>query len=175
MAKTPPPVRSTHEFVLTQGFCNIGNFKALVTNDGKQRLFAELVADPDRPDVRAADAYRSVLASMQPGWGIRILQVFWPDQRPRQLFQEHLQKWPTPKTEGTSLLYDSLVYSADSIPLPFSRRTILEFVYPGNEGLTWWEGLVGIFRSYGVLMQYLNPTEVQQLIYRIFNPMVEQS
>src|SRR3990170_1556469 len=86
-------IGSTYGFVLAQGFRKAGADWALIDAGGKTRLFAELSADPDRPEVRPEEAYRALLASMQPGWTVRLLQIFWPDPLPRQAFFEQMQAW----------------------------------------------------------------------------------
>ncbi len=62
-------VGSTHPFVLSKRIVQVGD-------DDAKRLFAELYADPDRPDARPQEAYQAPLSSMQPGWTLRLLQLF---------------------------------------------------------------------------------------------------
>ncbi len=93
-------IGSTRTFVLSKGFAQVGNHSALVGEDDTKRLFAEIYADPDRPDVRPQEAYQAILSSMQPGWTMRVLQLFWPDPGPRFEFQKQVQRWNTPLTEG---------------------------------------------------------------------------
>ena len=73
---------TTEQFVIAKGFTQVRKCPALIGYDGTKRLFAELFADADRPDVRTEEAYRELFYSLQPGWTIRILQIFWPDPRP---------------------------------------------------------------------------------------------
>ena len=80
-------IGSTRTFVLAKGFTQVGAHAALIGEDDTRRLFAELYADPDRPEVRPQEAYQAVLSSMQPGWTLRVLQLFWPDPEPRLEFQ----------------------------------------------------------------------------------------
>ncbi len=42
----------TQSFVLARGFVQVDGFDALIGHDGKKRVFAQLTADPDRPEVR---------------------------------------------------------------------------------------------------------------------------
>jgi len=86
-------VGKTQDFVLGQGFQELDGYIALVGQDGSQRLLAELSADPDRPEVRPQDAYRELLASLAPGWTVRLLQVTWPDPQPRQAFLAQVETW----------------------------------------------------------------------------------
>jgi len=72
-------VGSTRTFVLAKGFTQAGAHAALTGEDDTHRLFAELFADPDRLEVRPQEAYQAILSSIQPGWTLRLLQVFWPD------------------------------------------------------------------------------------------------
>lgn len=168
MSKTQ--VGTTHNFVLVQGFAKVGPHDALIGADGTKRLFAELVADPDRPDVRPAEAYQAILTSMQPGWTLRLLQVFWPDSRPRQAFQRQAQGWLVPASEGLDILHQGLLFAVDQFPLPFERRTILEFVFPGEEGLAWWDGLGGLCQTYGIQCEALNAQHITVLAQRVCSP-----
>src|SRR5215208_3517719 len=102
-------VGSTRTFVLTKGFTQVGSHSALIGEDNTKRLFAELYADPDRPEVRPQEAYQAILSSMQPGWTIRLLQLFWPDPEPRLAFQHQVQSWQTPTSDGLDILYQGLL------------------------------------------------------------------
>jgi hypothetical protein len=170
MSKTQ--VGTTHNFVLVQGFAKIGPHDALVGADGTKRLFAELFADSDRPDVRPAEAYQAILTSMQPGWTLRLLQTFWPDPEPRLAFQHQAQIWQKPASDGLDILHQGLLLSTEQFPLPFGRRTIIEFVFPGEEGMAWWEGLSGLCQGFGVRIAYLPASEIQVLLKWVFAPMV---
>lgn len=167
MSKTQ--VGTTHNFVLVQGFAKVGPHDALLGADGSKRLFAELVADPDRPDVRPAEAYQAILTSMQPGWTIRLLQVFWPSAAVRDVFLDQTKKWHGEKSEGLSILYQGLILYIQDSPLPFSRRTILEFVYLGEEGISWWEGADRICQNFGLQVKILNRLNIQILLSCFFN------
>lgn len=163
-------VGSTHPFVLSKGITRIGNYAALVGEDDSKRLFAALYADPDRPDARPQEAYQALLSSMQPGWTLRLLQLFWPDAAPRLAFQENVERWATPAGEGLAILSEGLSLAIQEQPLPYTRRTILEFVFPGEEGLAWWEGIGGMCVSFGVRFSPLSFEEIQTLISRTLNP-----
>jgi len=165
-------VGTTHAFVLARGFTQVGAYDALIGADGTKRLFAELLADPDRPDVRPQEAYLAMLASMQPGWTIRILQLFWPDPVPREAFHRQVQKWQDGESVGLSILQQGLLLSIQQSPLPFSRRTLLEFVFPGDEGLAWWEGMSGMCQGFGVRVNPLAGDEIRHLVQWVFNPVI---
>jgi hypothetical protein len=137
-------IGTTRTFVLAKGFTQLGSRAALIGEDDTRRLFAEVYADPDRPEVRPQEAYQAVLSSMQPGWTLRLLQLFWPDPEPRLAFQEQAQKWKAPSVEGLDILHQGLLLEIQEYPLPFVRRSVLEFVLPGDEGIAWWEGLSGL-------------------------------
>src|SRR5512134_751757 len=147
-------VGSTRTFVLAKGFTQVGNHAALIGEDDTRRLFAELYADPDRPEVRPQEAYQAVLSSMQPGWTLRLLQLFWPDPEPRLAFQNHVNHWHIPEAEGLDILRQGLLLAIQQYPLPFARRTILEFVFPGEEGTAWWEGLTGLCAGFGLQLHF---------------------
>ncbi len=166
-------VGSTRTFVLAKGFTVVQRHAALIGEDDTRRLFAELYADPDRPDVRPQEAYQAILSSMQPGWTLRLLQLFWPDPAPRLAFQQQVQAWDVAKTDGLNILQEGLVLVVQEQALPFTRRTILEFVQPGNEGLAWWDGLAGLCSGFGLQVQYLDQSQIGELSRWIFNPNLE--
>ena len=166
-------IGSTRTFVLAKGFTQVGNHAALIGEDDTKRLFAEVYADPDRPDVRPQEAYKAILSSMQPGWTLRVLQLFWPDPEPRLEFQKQVQRWNTPGTEGLDILYQGLSLAAQEYPLPFVRRTVLEFVLPGDEGIAWWEGLIGLCAGFGLRAHYLDLIALEGLARWTLNPGLE--
>ena len=162
-------VGTTHAFVLSKGICQVGTLTALVGGDDTKRLFAELYADPDRPEVRPQEAYQAILSSMQPGWTLRLLQLFWPDPEPRLAFQGQAEKWGVPADEGLDILFQGLSMSIQEQPLPYIRRTILEFVFPGDEGIAWWEGLGGLCQGFGLRFSPLPGEEILVLSHEILN------
>jgi hypothetical protein len=166
-------VGSTRTFILTKGFTTVSEHAALIGDDNSKRLFAELYADPDRPEVRPHEAYQAILSSMQPGWTLRLLQLFWPDPEPRLVFQQHMQCWQAPTSDGLDILYQGLVLAVQQYPLPFVRRTILEFVLPGDEGIAWWAGLSGLCSSFGIRVHYFKEIEIEELMGWIMNPNLE--
>lgn len=166
-------VGSTRTFVLAKGFTQVGTHSALIGEDDTKRLFAEIYADPDRPDVRPQEAYQAILSSIQPGWALRLLQLFWPDPEPRLEFQRQMQGWKSPDTEGLDILQQGLSLAVQEYPLPFVRRTVLEFVLPGDEGVAWWEGLTGLCTGFGLKVRYLDRTEIEELTRWVLNPNLE--
>jgi len=163
-------IGSTRTFVLAKGFTQVGQHAALIGDDDTKRLFAEIYADPDRPEVRPQEAHQAILSSMQPGWTLRVMQLFWPDPQPRLAFQKQIQNWKSPNSEGLDIMYQGLQLAVQEYPLPFVRRTVLEFVLPGEEGIAWWEGLSGICAGFGLQINYLSMIEVRGLIQWILNP-----
>ena len=166
-------VGSTRTFVLAKGFTQVGNHAALIGEDDTRRLFAELYADPDRPEVRPQEAYQAILSSMQPGWILRLLQLFWPDPEPRLAFQEHAKNCKRQGPEGLDILHKGLLLAIEEYPLPFVRRTVLEFVLPGEEGIAWWEGLNGLCTGFGLKICYLDQAAIETLARWILNPNLE--
>lgn len=166
----PEEVGFTQSFVLASGFESVDGFDLLVGDSHTKRLFAQITADPDPPEVRPADAYLAMLASMQPGWIVRVLQVFWPDPLPRQKFFDLVQTWPEATTEGNSILKDGLLLAVQQQGIPYTRKTMIEFIYPGAEGLPWWQSLPETFAAYGVHMKYMTREEIESLAHWIFNP-----
>lgn len=165
-------IGQTQSFVLAQGFHPLWEGEALIGNDGRARLFAELTADPDRPEVRPQEAYQALLSSLQPGWRLRMLQICWPDPLPRQAFYAQAEQWQ-PKHEGLELLHQGLLLFTQEAPLPFLRRTILEFVYPGAEGQAWWEGVAKMMENFGVTLHPLPNEEIITLAQRLFDPALD--
>jgi len=170
---TEQTIGSTRTFVLAKGFAQLGSHAVLIGEDDSKRLFAEIYADPDRPEVRPQEAYQAVLSSMQPGWTLRILQLFWPDPEPRLEFQHQVQNWSKPGAEGLDILHQGLTLAIQEYPLPFVRRTVLEFVLPGDEGIAWWEGLSGLCAGFGLKVRYLDQFAVEGLTRWILNPSLE--
>jgi len=166
-------IGSTRTFVLAKGFTQAGPHAALIGEDDTRRLFAELDADPDRPDVRPQEAYQSILSSMQPGWTLRLLQLFWPDPEPRLEFQKQVQSWKVSNTEGLDILHQGLLLSIQEYPLPFVRRTVLEFVMPGDEGVAWWDALTGLCAGFGLRVRYLDQSAIEGLTRWVLNPNLE--
>ena len=165
---------TTEQFVIAKGFAQAGRYPALVGFDGTKRLFAEIFADADRPDIRALEAYRELFYSLQPGWTLRILQIFWPDPQPRSAFLRGVENWTNHKVEALDILHAGLMLAIHETLLPSLRRTFIEFILPGDEGLAWWEGLTGVCTTFGVQVKYLDAKEIQELAYRIMNPGFER-
>jgi hypothetical protein len=114
-----------------------------------------------------------MLSSIQPGWTLRLLQVFWPDPAPRVEFQMQAKKWDKPVADGLDILHQGLILATQEYPLPFVRRTILEFVLPGDEGLAWWEGLTGLCAGFGLRVGYLEQAGIEELTRWVLNPNLE--
>jgi hypothetical protein len=166
-------VGSTRTFVLGKGFTQAGTHSALISEDDTRRLFAELYADPDRPEVRPREAYQAILSSMQPGWTLRLLQLFWPDPEPRLAFQRQVLSWASPEVEGLDILRQGLLLAVQEYSLPFVKRTVLEYVLPGDEGLAWWEGLTGLCAGFGLRVRCLDQVEIETLTRWVLNPNLE--
>jgi hypothetical protein len=166
-------VGSTRAFVLAKGFTQVGSHAALIGEDDTRRLFAEVYADPDRPEARPQEAYKAILSSIQPGWTLRFLQLFWPDPQPRLAFQKQVEQWKSPDTEGLDILHQGLLLAVQEAPLPFVRRTVLEFVLPGEEGIAWWMGLGGLCAGFGLKVRYLDQAAVEGLTRWVLNPDLE--
>ncbi len=183
-------VGSTRTFVLSKGFTQAGNHVALIGDDDSKRLFAELYADPDRPEVRPQEAYQAMLSSIQPGWTLRLMQVFWPDPEPWVQFQKQVKNWDAalpapvpqaqvslskgqPANDGLDILHQGLILATQEYPLPFVRRTILEFVFPGDEGMAWWGGLACLCASFGLRVSYLEQAGIEGLTHWVLNPNLE--
>lgn len=199
-------IGQSQDFVLDQGLRHIvpmslrevginslSPYWALVDAKGNLRVFAELTADSDRPDVRPRQAYHAMLSSMFPGWTVRVLQLFWPDPVPRQVFQCQVETCRVgaarkmngenagaTMSEGRALLREGLLLFVQSAPLPFARRTILEFVLVDqNESLAWWEGVSGMLQEFGLCVRSLSAEEIlpsrccAELARWVFNPNLE--
>jgi hypothetical protein len=64
--------------------------------------------------------------------------------------------------KGLDILHQGVLLAVQEYPLPFVRRTVLEFVLPENEGLSWWDSLCGLCAGFGLRVGYL-----------VFNPNLE--
>jgi hypothetical protein len=81
--------------------------------------------------------------------------------------------WKKPETEGLDILRQGLLLAVQEYPLPFIRRTILEFVLPSEAGIAWWEGMSGLCAGFGIIVRYLNQSEIEALACWILNPDLE--
>ena len=81
-----------------------------------------------------------------------------------------MQSWPRPEHEGRSILLDGLALALEQQGIPYTRKTILEFVHPGPEGTPWWQSIPGICGTYGVQVTYMTREEIEALAHWIFNP-----
>ncbi len=166
-------IGSTRTFVLAKGFTQVRSHAALIGEDDTYRLFAEVYADPDRPEARPREAYQAILSSMQPGWSLRLLQLFWPDPEPRLEFQKQAQSWKKPGADGLDILHQGLLLTVQGYPLPFVRRTIFEFVLPGDEGIAWWDGLGGLCAGFGLRVHCLDQAAIEGLTRWVLDPNLE--
>ena len=71
------------------------------------------------------------------------------------------------------ILHQGLLLATQEYPLPFVRRTILEFVLPGNEGVAWWEGLTGLCAGFGLREHFLGRRGIEELARWLLNPGLE--
>ncbi len=78
--------------------------------------------------------------------------------------------WRIPGTEGLDILHQGLSLAVQEYPLPFVRRTVLEFVLPGDEGVAWWEGLTGLCAGFGLKVRCLDQADIEGLARWILNP-----
>ncbi len=106
-------------------------------------------------------------------WTLRLLQLFWPDPEPRVAFQRQVQAWKSSEVEGLDILRQGLLLAVQEYSLPYVRRTILEFVLPGGEGLAWWEGLTGLCAGFGLRVLYLNRAEIEAFACWVLDPNLE--
>lgn len=164
-----PPYRPSQSLVLPRGFQALGRYTALLDRAGRPRLFAELSADPDRPEPRPQEAYTALLSSMQPGWQLRLLQAGWPDPEPRRSFLARAAAWQ-PSGRGPALLQEGLLLFLQDEPLPLLHRTILEFALPGEAGLAWWDGLPALLAGFGLAFRPLAEAEIAALARQILSP-----
>jgi len=81
-----------------------------------------------------------------------------------------MQKWTSHNTEGLDILHQGLLLAVQEYPLPFVRRTVFEFVLPGDEGIAWWEGLTGLCAGFGLKVRYLDQSAVEGLTRWVLNP-----
>lgn len=168
MSRAQDDIGKTQEFVIAKGFTQIGQYIALIGADNTKRVFIEIFADRDRNDVRPMEAYMMMLLTIHPGWSLRILQVYWPDEEPRKRFMENVVSWRA-SNEAMSFLKDSLVFTVQSTPIPFGRRTFIEMVVSEDECLSFWDTLPTLLRQYGVEAAYSTQDEIENLSFWVFN------
>lgn len=171
-AEDADQLNDSARLVAGKGFEGVEGWQALIGQDGNLRLFAELTAEPDLPQVRPTDAYRALLASLDPGWALRFLQIIWPDPTPRLAYLRRVLTWKPPD-EARRLLRDGLADLLETAPPPDATRTLLELSFPRlarTLALAWWESLPGLLGVYGIDCRPLEPDEVQELAYRLNNP-----
>lgn len=170
----------TQDFVLGRGFQEQGGHMALIARDGSRRLLAEIYADPDRPEARPREAYQDLLASLVPGWAMRLLQLTWPDPEPRRAFLAQVEAWGHDNSneqgedEELQALRNGLWLYLEGFPLPYRRRALLEFILPpGDEGPGWWEGVMILLEHYGLTLVPLGQEEILSLARHLLNPELE--
>lgn len=141
-------IGSTRIFVLAKGFTRVGSYAALIGEDDTRRLFAEVYAR-SRPFRSAATGGLSGHPFLDAaGWTLRLLQLFWPDPAPRLGFQRQVNTWRMSSSEGLDILRQGLLLAVQELPLPFARRTILEFALSAEEGKAWWDGFGRIVHGF---------------------------
>ena len=86
-----------------------------------------------------------------------------------EVIKSLLMEWGVPSDEGLDILSQGLSMSIQEQPLPYIRRTILEFVFPGDEGVAWWDGLGGLCQGFGLRFSPLLGEEILVLSHEILN------
>ena len=71
------------------------------------------------------------------------------------------------------ILRHGLLLVVQEVPLPSVRRTVLEFVLPGEEGIAWWMGLDGLCAGFGLKVRYLDQAGIEGLTRWVLNPDLE--
>jgi len=174
------PIGDTASFVLGTGFFHERNTVILRASDGTKRAVAELIADYDDPSNRPEEATKALLESLKIGWVVRFTQVYWPEVEIRQEFIQHVQKRMSPgenKDDVRSIFYDGLLLALhpSETPLPFARRTFLEYFVTDEISLDWWETLAGVLqRDYGIKMIYLDEAAITNISKWILNPQLDE-
>jgi hypothetical protein len=174
------PIGDTARFVQGVDFFHERNTVLLRASDGTKRAFAEVIADYDDPSDRPEEATRALLQSLKMGWVIRFTQVYWPEAEIRQAFLEHVQRSMTSgesKEAVRSIFYDGLLLALHptETPLPFARRTFMEFFVTDEISLDWWESLAGVLqRDYGIQLIYLDQAAITNISKWILNPQLEE-
>jgi hypothetical protein len=57
--------------------------------------------------------------------------------------------------------------------LPFVRRSVVEIVLPGDEGIAWRKVLVGLCTGFGLRTWYLDRNAIEGLTCWVLNPNLE--
>jgi hypothetical protein len=84
-----------------------------------------------------------------------------------------VEQWKSPGAEGVDILHQGLLLAVQEVPLPFVRRTVLEIVLPGDEGIAWWIGLGGLCAGFGLKVRYLDQAAIERLPRWVLNPDLE--
>lgn len=170
----PEEIGQSQTFVLGHGFKKVEEYDALIGNEGDLRFLVELEADVDRPEVRPLDAYHHLLSTMNPGSRVRLLQALWPDAVPRLRFLEQVSDWKHTPHDGLDTLAQALELYIRESPIPYLRRTILEFSLPQHEeAIGWLQGLLGALQNYGIQARVLRQEEIIELTHWVLNPRLE--
>jgi len=91
------------------------------------------------------------------------------------LFNDRYRTGSHLKLKGWIFLQQGLLLATEEYSLPFVKRTVLEYVLPGDEGLAWWEGLTGLCAGFGLRVRYLDQAEIETLTRWVLNPNLEYS
>ena len=164
-------VGPSQQFVAARGFRD----GVLVGADGTARLFLELTADTDRPEVRPREAWMAFVQALPVGWTARVLQAVWPDPLPRSAFLDAVERWALPDTDPARLLAEGLRLFLLEAPLPYMRRTVVELAVPFGrveDALAFVEGALALLSGYGVQARVLNEEEIAALAHGLLNPRV---
>jgi hypothetical protein len=65
---------------------------------------------------------------------------------------------------------DGLKLAVQQQGIPYTRKTIIEFVHAGPECSPWWQSVPEMCSVYGVQVKYLSQEEVEALTHWILNP-----
>jgi len=111
---------------------------------------------------------------MNPGTTVRLLQALWPDAVPRLRFLEQARAWTHAEDDGLNLLAEAFDLHIREAPVPYLRRTILEFSLPQHEeALGWLQGVLGALQNHGIQTRVLGRDEIVELTHWILNPRLE--
>lgn len=161
-------VGSTRDLVAAGGWRAVRGVSFLAGADGTARLFLELEADTDRPEVRPREAWAALLQALPPGWGIRALVVLWPDPAPRTAFLRRLAGW-----REVGGLREGLRAFLEGEPPPLRRRVVVEVAIPPGDlpaARDVLDGLQAILDRHGVRARPLAQPAITALARFLLSP-----
>jgi len=170
--KNAQPPGNTADFVVARGIVRFdeANLDGLLAADGTIRFIGLLLADSDRPEINIDQAMKSVLSALPPGGAIRFMQTVFLSPVQRMEFYQSFLAYPS--CDGPlAVLRDAFDEFLRSYPLPYSRKTYIEYIHAGSpEQISWWLGITGLLEPFGLRLIPLSADDLVELVRVVTNP-----